>query len=844
MAGEIEKAVKWAVDIANDDSYYYSWGGWGPKGYDCGHFVITAWEQAGVPVKTKGAASTANMEEVFKSCGFKDVTSSINLATGSGLKRGDVLVNRTSHAAMVQLDGGTTVEALGADYGIVANKAYRNRPWDAVLRYPGGSSAPKKKILLNPGHGKQANGGYDSGAVGCGYKEAELTRELVRLVEANLNGYADVTVWDYEKDIYNYNPKLDFGSYEYLLSIHFDAGGGSGTMVIRHRSRERNSFETKLLNNVTTAGGFNARADSTQGLQFTSNSPSNSTLLEVCFIDNSSDMDKYQSKKDAVAKAISDAIISSFGLTYGGSSIVYTNFPKYTLSESAIKEIATVVTGEQGGTDVLACRQEASQMVNLSEVNKGQPNTEEGILSTLHCGWYSPDSWERGCTQTAIDAVKHVLIEGKRVLPRYVTEHDTFPLEIINPKARSAYSVGDNVRNVHGADYQFYCFFGSNKDKDISGYFLRDYEKYKDDIPWTEGAELEGGTSSGEKEYHFADTNEKNPLHPTLFNQKEITPPDEELHVYINGYDISGYAGGIRWNNATRTLATMFEFETAKTDMQYIDFYEPKIGDIVRYYENKSELYRGMIIDINYGDNLKNSYTVADSGWWMNKSTDTYQFTNAASVDCINKICGDLSIPIDYISETLTAEVSGVFVNESIADVLLYILDLNGGQYNYDFTPKGIRIYKYGELKAEPYFNYAKNSKKISSIEFRGAETHSGSIEEMKNSVKLITETDVITVVKDVDSYNNYGFLQEVIQIDTENVSDPESYAKERLAVMTQAKETLSLEIIENLGSYTRAGEALMIGEYEFIIQRTEHTITNGIHYNKLDLWRWRKIEQ
>lgn len=132
---EIETAVNWAVAIAKDDSYRYVWGGWGRQdgGYDCGHLVITAYVQAGVPV---GAAqSTHNMRSVFLANGFVDVTQMCNLGTGAGMQRGDVLLNDTHHAAMVQLDGGTTVEARGKAYGIVHDQPYRNYPWNIVMRF-------------------------------------------------------------------------------------------------------------------------------------------------------------------------------------------------------------------------------------------------------------------------------------------------------------------------------------------------------------------------------------------------------------------------------------------------------------------------------------------------------------------------------------------------------------------------------------------------------------------------------------------------------------------------------------------------------------------------------------
>ncbi len=147
--GVIDKAVSWAIDIANDDSYKYVWGGRGASdgGYDCGHFVITAYRQAGIDT---GASYTGDMYSCFTAKGFKDVTSSCNLSTGAGMKKGDVLLNTANHAAMVQIDGGTTVEARGKSYGIVANVAYRNYPWDFVLRYPESASESSPGVSLSP----------------------------------------------------------------------------------------------------------------------------------------------------------------------------------------------------------------------------------------------------------------------------------------------------------------------------------------------------------------------------------------------------------------------------------------------------------------------------------------------------------------------------------------------------------------------------------------------------------------------------------------------------------------------------------------------------------------------
>ena len=141
---KVEKATEWMINLANDDSHGYSQANrWGPD-YDCSSAIITAWQQAGVPVKVNGATYTGNMRAAFLIAGFKDVTPSVNLETGSGLIRGDVLLNYTSHTAMYIGDG-KIVHARSSEGNNIPGdqngqeiriQPYFNFPWDCVLRYP------------------------------------------------------------------------------------------------------------------------------------------------------------------------------------------------------------------------------------------------------------------------------------------------------------------------------------------------------------------------------------------------------------------------------------------------------------------------------------------------------------------------------------------------------------------------------------------------------------------------------------------------------------------------------------------------------------------------------------
>ena len=139
----IEKAVSWALQIAADNTHGYSQSvRYGPS-YDCSSLIISAYRQAGIPLP--GATYTGNMRPAMLSSGFRDVTSEINMATGAGLQRGDVLLNIANHTAM-SIGGGQIVHARSSEgtSDTIDNSGneIRTQPyylysggWDCVLRY-------------------------------------------------------------------------------------------------------------------------------------------------------------------------------------------------------------------------------------------------------------------------------------------------------------------------------------------------------------------------------------------------------------------------------------------------------------------------------------------------------------------------------------------------------------------------------------------------------------------------------------------------------------------------------------------------------------------------------------
>ena len=175
------------------------------------------------------------------------------------------------------------------------------------------------KILLIAGHG-----GGDPGAVGCGYKEADLTREVVSLVKPKLSKYATVEVADTSVNWFKNKSKLPLDGVDYVFEVHFNAcvndikGNGvtTGTEIYVTTSEKGTTVEEKVVNNIASFGFKNRGVKRTNWsvINYCKSKGISSALLETCFIDDADDMKVYTSKKASIAEAITRGIVDGFGL--------------------------------------------------------------------------------------------------------------------------------------------------------------------------------------------------------------------------------------------------------------------------------------------------------------------------------------------------------------------------------------------------------------------------------------------------------------------------------------------------------------------------------------------------
>ena len=138
------KAVDWAISIANDNRYGYVSGGMGNGGYDCTQFVHAAYEAAGISLPKKGYVNNANIVEYYTQNGFKWYPGKIDV---NKLQAGDVLVNQAHHAE-IYIGNNQKVgahdnydsaqgDSQGNEISVDNYKEFSNGGWDGFLRFEG-----------------------------------------------------------------------------------------------------------------------------------------------------------------------------------------------------------------------------------------------------------------------------------------------------------------------------------------------------------------------------------------------------------------------------------------------------------------------------------------------------------------------------------------------------------------------------------------------------------------------------------------------------------------------------------------------------------------------------------
>ena len=160
----------------------------------------------------------------------------------------------------------------------------------------------------------------DSGAVGNGYREADLAVEFRNLVSAELArmGVQFVTDRDDER-LAEYLERIKTGSGSVVLEFHFDASDnpkatGCTSIIGGDADRLDIAFARELANATSLVLGIKNRGvisetASHRGRLGLMRENGTVSLLELCFISNPNDLKAYHAKKNVLAKEIAKILV-------------------------------------------------------------------------------------------------------------------------------------------------------------------------------------------------------------------------------------------------------------------------------------------------------------------------------------------------------------------------------------------------------------------------------------------------------------------------------------------------------------------------------------------------------
>ena len=171
------------------------------------------------------------------------------------------------------------------------------------------------KVYLDAGHGYNSNGDgrVDAGACSQGYRECDLTEELVDKVAKELDRRGIEYIVGYGEAYWDRHPDAVAKGCSTFLSIHFNAAGGTGTETYIHSynaAAGSPAFQKIMHSYLVTGTGLPDRGMKQSALAVCGGRLP-SVLCEIAFIDRKEDMETYFKRQDDVARFLAAGIVEA-----------------------------------------------------------------------------------------------------------------------------------------------------------------------------------------------------------------------------------------------------------------------------------------------------------------------------------------------------------------------------------------------------------------------------------------------------------------------------------------------------------------------------------------------------
>lgn len=306
--------------------------------------------------------------------------------------------------------------------------------------------------------------------------------------------------------------------------------------------------------------------------------------------------------------------------------------------------------------------------------------------------------------------------------------------------------------------------------------------------------------------------------------------------------NITPLVGDIQWRSNINELGEQLDFNIAFNDDRYFPINPVDIGNIISL-RNEDEIFRGIVVSEQRNGRGAISYTCFDYAFYLNKSSGIYQFNKVSAKKAIETILDDFEVPIGNITGIPTI-INKIFNERLISDIIKEIItiaeDEQGIKYRMEMRQGKLYIVKQEDMVIKATFKLADNIQPYDISSSISNSSRKRTIENMKNSIKLVFDNKVIAEEKKNNLIDKYGLLQEVKTVDKKDKAQAKNIAKKKLNELAKVFEDNSLEMIGN--DKVRAGRIIEIEEPitgmkgQYLVKSVNHTLKNAIHRMQLSL--------
>ncbi|MBO5407832.1 MAG: N-acetylmuramoyl-L-alanine amidase [Clostridia bacterium] len=185
------------------------------------------------------------------------------------------------------------------------------------------------KLCIDAGHNYS---GFDTGATGNGLKEQNITFPVCQFLKNKLEQAGITVVMTRETLTQNLGTSVNSSlkkraeisnneKCDYFISIHCNAGGGTGTEVlILKRGGQAEQLAKPVLQSIVSRFNLRNRGVKESNLSVLRNTDCPAILVELAFIDHPSDAVLLKNQQEAFADAVFLGVMEYLGLPVSSES--------------------------------------------------------------------------------------------------------------------------------------------------------------------------------------------------------------------------------------------------------------------------------------------------------------------------------------------------------------------------------------------------------------------------------------------------------------------------------------------------------------------------------------------